>query len=391
MGGTGDLERLVGDLVQRDVVRVPPYPAVAMRLQKLVAADGYGGDDVAKLVGEDQALAATLLRYANSAQYRGLKVITSLPEAIGRIGAVEVCRTALALGVGALAATGGPLAELRRKGWRQAYMAAVCSQQLGAKRGLNAAEAFVCGLLHDFGRLFALVAIEHALTSRRDSRELPAAEWEALVDRLHVSLGEAVARRWNLPPVVRSAIAHHHRPQAAAAFQTMVELMAVTDVVVALVEQEPGVDALPDLPPEEMNLLVNLVPQLPAAVAALDEAQAPAVELALAPSQVLRPTPSLRGGTRVAEFSVSVLRAKDPLVGRGRAAAMAGLVFHVGAPLKVNNLVHLRVEAAAGAHDLWVNVVSCAAEGDGFAVEAQLFGADSNARRAWAGFFNTLK
>src|SRR5205085_1366065 len=87
MSGARDLEPLVMDLISRDAIKVPLHPPVAMRLQKVVAAGKYGAADLAKLVGEDQSLAATLLRYANSPKYRGIEQITSLHDAITRMGA----------------------------------------------------------------------------------------------------------------------------------------------------------------------------------------------------------------------------------------------------------------------------------------------------------------
>ena len=117
MSGARDLEPLVMDLITRDAIKVPLHPPVAMRLQKVVASGKFGAADLAKLVGEDQALAATLLRYANSPKYRGIEQITSLHDAITRMGAAEVCRAAYALSFASHATAPGPLAGLRRRWW----------------------------------------------------------------------------------------------------------------------------------------------------------------------------------------------------------------------------------------------------------------------------------
>src|SRR5262245_34823666 len=82
MSGARDLEPLVMDLINRDAIKVLLHPPVAMRLQKVVSTGKFGAADLAKLVGEDQALAATLLKYANSPKYRGVEQITSLHDAI---------------------------------------------------------------------------------------------------------------------------------------------------------------------------------------------------------------------------------------------------------------------------------------------------------------------
>ena len=59
---------------------------------------------------------------------------------------------ALAVSLGGQVNVSGPLEGLRRKWWYQSLMSAQCSYHLGDMRGLRRDEAFVCGLLHDFGQ-----------------------------------------------------------------------------------------------------------------------------------------------------------------------------------------------------------------------------------------------
>jgi len=66
-----DLEALVVDLIKRNNVNIPPYPVVAMRLQNLVGSEDFGMGDLQRVIGGDPVLAATILRYANSAAFRG--------------------------------------------------------------------------------------------------------------------------------------------------------------------------------------------------------------------------------------------------------------------------------------------------------------------------------
>src|SRR5205807_2904162 len=61
-------------------------PVVAQRLMAMVRDDRTTIDTVANLLGTDQALAAAVLRYANSARAMPNRCIASLREAIVRIG-----------------------------------------------------------------------------------------------------------------------------------------------------------------------------------------------------------------------------------------------------------------------------------------------------------------
>ena len=64
MSNTEAMQRALTDVVSRGDFIVPPYPAVAMRLQRLLAKDGYGVGDVADIVSADAALATTVLAAA---------------------------------------------------------------------------------------------------------------------------------------------------------------------------------------------------------------------------------------------------------------------------------------------------------------------------------------
>ena len=129
-----DLDGAIVDLVSRKAVKVPPYPAVAMKVEALVRRDDYGLDDLAKLVASDQALAADALRCANSAFYSRATPVTSINQAISRLGAREVVGLAVASALGAHARKPGPLAALKRRVWLEALASAALSQELAKGR-----------------------------------------------------------------------------------------------------------------------------------------------------------------------------------------------------------------------------------------------------------------
>jgi HD-like signal output (HDOD) protein len=383
-----EFEQLVVELIKRDAVRIPPYPAVAMKLRNLVASGSYGTSDLAKLAGGDQALAATLLRYANSAQYRGVTQISSLADAIQRIGANEVCKISLALGVAGQASSAGPLAELRRFAWRQAYMSAVVCHMLASKRGLKGEEGFLSGLLHDFGRLVAVSAFEQIITQRRDIPPRTMAEWEEMVDRFHVELGLVTATRWNLPSVIVAAVSSHHQPELAGVHRAMVDVVIAADAIVSTAEKSPVVTEsvlapVPALNPDEIPLIARLVPQLPALVATLDDVTAAAAEPVIA-SQVDKPVTLLEGAARALDAAVLVLRSTGNLTFRGQRITRTGVAFTGAGKLKVNNLVRLKVDAGAkGSIEVWANVLLCQQSPEGQVVETKLFGMERAAQVAW--------
>jgi HD-like signal output (HDOD) protein len=90
------------DAIKRRDFVVPAYPAAALRLRRLMSSDNYGVRQISEAVSSDPALAATVLRLANSPLYRpDGPPITALGRAIHRIGVRSLSTIATASGVGA--------------------------------------------------------------------------------------------------------------------------------------------------------------------------------------------------------------------------------------------------------------------------------------------------
>lgn len=151
-----DLQTLLGRYLAADRVRVPPYPAIALKVQRIAGDDRAAMTELTKLIESDAALVATVLRRANVASAAAGGAITSLEGAVRRIGVEEVARVVLAQSVGVTATGGGPLASLRRMVWRQSLLAARIAAELAPRRGVAGDEAFVAALLHDFGAIAVL-------------------------------------------------------------------------------------------------------------------------------------------------------------------------------------------------------------------------------------------
>jgi HD-like signal output (HDOD) protein len=280
-GSGTDLDRAVADLVARGELELPPYPAVAFRIARLVRGGDYGLDELGRLVSSDQALAADLLRVANSPVYQRGTPVASIPAAAARVGAEELSRLALALGLGPVAAARGPLAPLRRGVWHDALASGVLCRDLARARHLDADDAFTCGLLHDFGRIIAIAAIERIASGSRPARAMPASFWNAVVDRYHVDIGRTLAMRWELPEVVADTIALHHAQGASdAPCQQLLDIVRTVDPLVGLLSERSSlgaadVAALSTLSESDTDALERTLQGLPAFIASLEQPALP--------------------------------------------------------------------------------------------------------------------
>lgn len=395
MTTAADLVPRVVELLHRDVLQVPPYPAVAVRLRRVVGQGTYGITDLERIVAEDSSLVATLLRYANSAAYRRVTPTTTLNAAIMRVGATEVARIAMSLSMNAYASRSGTLASVRQAAWQQALISGLASRALAYWRKADAEEAYVCGLLHDFGRIVGVSGFEEVLTRTHDERVLPAEEWGRAVEDIHVVFGLATARKWNLSPLLCAVIAHHHEPDAAGEFRNMCEVVAASDALVSLLctsayPTAEQIVATQHFRPEEAEYMVTLLPTIATALSAVDETAASEEADSRATSQVAKPPTTLPGPHKAFTFTASILRATGNLSCQGTYLSRDGLAFLSKTKFRDNSMVRLSVEIAREKLDLWAVVTLCEAEGAEFHVEAKLFATPPDTRQAWDRLFSSV-
>ncbi|HET9993361.1 MAG TPA: HDOD domain-containing protein [Kofleriaceae bacterium] len=241
-----NIEQALVDRLRTNKLPIPPYPAVATKLEKLARDPRHTVAQLAEVVAQDPSLAAAVVGRANSAANG--RPVTSLAESLQRIGVEQVIQVALAMGLGKASTAGGPLGVLRRNTWRCALLAARFAQELATKRGVSPDAAYLAGLLHDFGAVVLVAGIEE-IGQQVPLPMLPEAQWQAFVTKLQVQVGMAVAARWNLPEAITDVIAHHHEAANVAA-PPLTQLIKIVDRVIAILDRSPGtgVAALLELP-----------------------------------------------------------------------------------------------------------------------------------------------
>jgi HD-like signal output (HDOD) protein len=352
-GARSLLDEAIADLLARDAVELPPYPAVAMRVARLVRGGDFGLDELARLVASDQALATDLLRVANSAYHARGAPVASIPAAVARVGADELARLALASGLGAVALARGPLAALRRRAWHDGLSSAVLCRELARARSLRHEDAFTCGLLHDFGRVIAISAIERIAAGSRPARAMPQAHWDAVADRYHVALGATLASRWELPRVVADAIALHHSGAGeGCASRELVEVVRAVDPLVALLGEHASLGpeeaaAIASLSESDTDALERAIQVLPGFVASFERDPGPPDRALLEPPPVSAP----REGGRARRVRLAIGGAEFEATGfaphqlfvRGPVPLPEGLLLEVEAREREPFSFHARV------------------------------------------------
>lgn len=207
------LRELARSHIESGLARIPVFPGIAVRAEKVLANPNAGIDEVQELVSRDPALAAALLRAANSAAFGAREEISTIREAIVRLGIRRTAQLVIVFSQHRSYQMHEPrLQEMAERLWKHATASAVACDWLARRVGLAQAEphAMLAGLLHDVGMLFVLGVLDDVLAKNADSMRFSNVLTLELIDSLHAEQGDRLLESWSVPQVFRDVVRHHH-------------------------------------------------------------------------------------------------------------------------------------------------------------------------------------
>ncbi len=215
------------NILQRlsEIHELPTLPEVAFRISALINSNEADVSMLSRIIEQDPALTAKILKVANSSFYAApANKISSIRLAVTRIGFNEVGHIALAVCF---------VRNFTRKSnildyklfWKHSLTAAFLTKMCAQSSGIEFTSKdhhnfFLIGLLHDIGILiydqffhdtFEEI-MNYALKKEISYQE---AEREVVPQETHAVVGSALLELWKLDLSVTSSIRHHHTPEKA--------------------------------------------------------------------------------------------------------------------------------------------------------------------------------
>ncbi|RLS86679.1 MAG: HDOD domain-containing protein [Planctomycetota bacterium] len=233
--------------------RLPALPATTIQLISMLAGEGRDTDlhEVEKIVSRDEAVAASVLRRANSAAFGMRGRVAGISDAIRRLGTRELCRIALETQTSGLLANAGRSYGLRRGSLSQSALGgAVAADALArahtSSHRIDREVAFVATLLRDIGKL-AIDAVAGAdalekIAAAADGRPFLAYEREVF-GADHAELGAMLCQRWSLPDEIVRAVRGHHEPPSSPS-EPLTDIVHAADCVARWAGLGLGCDGL---------------------------------------------------------------------------------------------------------------------------------------------------
>lgn len=197
--------------------QLPAVPAVVQELIQSFDDPSLDAQHLAEKIGHDQALAAKVLRVANSAFYGLPRQVGSIQEAVVVLGFSTVRSLVLSAAFVDAFSSGTPSCVERNTYWRRSVATATFAKSLAKCLRQDSEMAFSAGLLHDIGIMVLDVCAHERFAAvweaaQREGADLIAEERAALGFD-HAELGAEVTRRWKFPSSIEDAIHYHYQPE----------------------------------------------------------------------------------------------------------------------------------------------------------------------------------
>jgi putative nucleotidyltransferase with HDIG domain len=238
---------LNSDRLAHLVGRVGMLPSAPKAFQEILTClqnPGASIADAAKIIGRDVSMTANVLKLVNSAFFGARQTMATAERAVAYLGLDTLGALVLAHSTfkGSLVSVirGFSLDAL----WQHSLEVATTARTLALYEKLpqsRADEAFLCGMLHDVGKVvFATRAVPMPDGT-------PASDEQALaqMDTHHAEVGAYLLGLWGFPNSIIEAVAFHHAPsQAGGEGFTLPKLIHIADRMVhqRRVDRPPALD-----------------------------------------------------------------------------------------------------------------------------------------------------
>lgn len=216
-----DPQAIINDAVAQ-ISHIATLPEITLKIIELVENPRSTAQDLNKLISNDPALCARILKVVNSAFYGLPGQIGSINRAIVLLGLNAVKNIVIAASLAKLFRGGRVSPHFSAKDlWTHSIGVGVMSKLIvGRLQNALPDEAFLAGLIHDMGILVELQAFRDPLVEIAERASKESVRYIDLETQIigvdHQALGAGLTTKWKFPRSFQYVTGHHHNPMALA-------------------------------------------------------------------------------------------------------------------------------------------------------------------------------
>lgn len=218
------VETIKNDLISaidNDKLVLPTLPEVALQVRDIAESEDSAIMDLVKVISNDTALSARIIRVCNSPLFRGSRAIENLNMAVSRLGMAYTSNLAMGLAMEQMfQATSDMIDKRLRATWQTSTeVAGVCHVLAQHYTRLKPDQATLAGLVHLIGVLPILRYVED------QDIQISSTMLDNVIDELHPRLGAEILKKWDFPKELQNV------PLEYTSFQREVPAADFADLV----------------------------------------------------------------------------------------------------------------------------------------------------------------
>lgn len=204
---------LTREEILRHAQALPAAPQVLGGLCELLEDVNTDLDQISDEIRRDPALAARVIRLSNSVAFGGGGGVSSIDEAVNRVGFAEIVRLVGVATVSGLVDRSLIAYGIEAERWREALLLhALASEALAAAAGLDPRACYAAGLLRGIG-MMVLDRASRGRVTYDPSGFASFAEWEEICFNVRAAaVTTAVLDEWRFPAETVAALEQHLEP-----------------------------------------------------------------------------------------------------------------------------------------------------------------------------------
>ena len=213
MEDSKSLINIIENYVESDNLKLPVFNSIAMRVQNEISKEEPNLDLIEKLIISDQALTGSLLKVSNSNFFKGFSEVSTVRQAIVRLGINEVANIVTMTTHKNNFHSKDPFIQGNmRKLWQHSVGCALSASWIAKNTSFSgiASEAFFAALLHDVGKLLILKVIDEIKLSGKLLTFISDEVLAGAMSNLHTNFGHMLMEKWNCPEKYARVARDHH-------------------------------------------------------------------------------------------------------------------------------------------------------------------------------------
>ena len=218
------VRRMLQDRIANNLV-LPMQSQTTVQVIALCKKDDVDIHELTDLIQRDPALAGNLMAITNSAAYAGREKITSLHQALNRLGISAISEIAIAVSLKGKVFDVPGYATRIRDLWIHSAVTASFTREVARdvdrrarrERPLDVDSLFLCGLLHAVGKPIVMQNLADMVREKTD-KPVPRGLMELAMDRFYEPVGAMLVDHWEFPEWMSTVVRCHRQYERADDF-----------------------------------------------------------------------------------------------------------------------------------------------------------------------------